>query len=126
MNQPQAIYAEKHFKPCSKETQEKYPHDCTCGSFRYTAQYEDGTTEVVRKKATSLYPFAWMYSKPLNGATHDGLKIHNFFKFGKVSDRYYRQYEIAQYKITLHDGQDPVKLSTHHVGDSFVGDDGGG
>jgi len=49
--------------------------------YSYTAEFDDGTTQIIRKKATRLYENAFMYGDIADIATATNLS--HFFSFGK-------------------------------------------
>ena len=52
------------------------------GGYRYDAVRETGTIEVIRKKATRLYPRAYLYGVNICGGNKTGLA--RIFTFGKA------------------------------------------
>jgi len=71
-------------RPCSRKTLEKYPHDCTCRDFTFTAHFQDGHSEVIRQTATRPYENAFFYDDVQN---HRLNNIGAYFTLGKKPGR---------------------------------------
>ena len=67
------------------------------GGFCYTAHLADGSTEVVRAKATTLYPKAFYYSYDVATGNKRGLARR--FSYGKAPNHHGKDRVIATFTV---------------------------
>jgi hypothetical protein len=65
--------------------------------WQYIAYMHDGTSEMIRKKATRLYDCAFYYNRRVCGGNKTGLT--RYFSFGKNPSSHYRDYHTATFFI---------------------------
>ena len=68
--------------------------------YKYTAHFDNGTGEVIRKNATRLYENAFHFAGHVNYAVKDDSLAGNF-TLGKKAPKFYGRGPVATYPIRL-------------------------